>query len=661
MTKEKKELHQQTNIFDEFENMQDRQDEILRSVDRESAFRIMRGNWHLIITAILIAFSLFQLWTAIFGTLPAQLQRMTHLGFVILLAYWLYPATDKGDRNKLPVWDLLLGLAFVGVASYYIINYEGLMGRSGAFTTTDLIIGAVGILLVMEACRRVVGWPIVIIATCFILYAYFGASMPGFLMHRGYSVQRIISHLFFTTEGIIGMPLGVCSTYVFLFILFGAFLEKTGIGQFFIDIANAIAGWAAGGPAKVAVLTSALEGTISGSSVSNTVGSGSFTIPLMKSLGYKPEFAAAVEAAASTGGQLMPPIMGAAAFLIAEAVGIPYSQVAKAAAIPAILYFSSIWIMVDLEAKKLGLKGLPREQLPKMGPLLRKQGHLTVPLAIIIVLMVMDFTPTFAAMGGILCSMVAPYLKKETFIPPKEILLALVNGARNIIGVACACSVAGIIVGVVTLTGLGLKVGDGLVGLAGNNILIALFFAMITSLVLGMGVPTTANYLITSTIAAPIIMKLGIPAIAAHLFVFYFGILADITPPVALAAYAGSAIAKSNPFMTGVTATKLVLAAFLIPYVMVLNPALILIDTTWLHVIQIIITSLIGLIGISACTAGYLMGPVKLWMRLVFLAGGIMLIDPGLLTDLLGIGLVGSMAFLQWKKRKSAGNSGVAA
>lgn len=654
MTKEKKKPDKNDHLFGEFDHMQDQQDEILRSVDRESAFRIFRGHWHYVITAILISFSLFQLYTAIFGTLPAQLQRMTHLGFVILLAFWLYPATDRGDRHTIPVLDLLLGLAFAGIAAYFIMNYEGLMSRSGAYTTLDLIIGAAGILLVIEACRRVVGWPIVIIASCFILYAYFGASMPGFLMHRGYSVQRIISHLFYTTEGIIGMPLGVCATFVFLFILFGSFLDKTGIGQFFIDVANSLAGWAAGGPAKVAVLTSALQGTISGSSVSNTVSTGSFTIPLMKSLGYKPEFAGAVEASASTGGQLMPPIMGAAAFLIAEAVGVPYGQVAKAAILPALLYFTSIWIMVDLEAKKLGLKGLPREQLPKAGPLFMEKGHLLLPLVVIITLLVMDYTPTFAAMGGIISTVVVPYLRKSTRIAPSVIATALVNGARNIIGVACACSVAGIIVGVVTLTGLGLKVGEGLVGLAGNNMMIALFFTMITSLILGMGVPTTANYLITSTIAAPIVMKLGVPAIAAHLFAFYFGILADITPPVALAAYAGSAIAKSNPFLTGVTATKLVLPAFLIPYIMVYNPALILVDTNGMQVIQIIVTSLVGLFGINACTAGYLMGPLKLWLRILAIAGGVMLIDPTFLTDVIGVALVGFVFFFQRRKKNTA-------
>ncbi|RPF43206.1 TRAP transporter 4TM/12TM fusion protein [Hydrogenoanaerobacterium saccharovorans] len=623
-------------------------DALLADIDKESAYRRLSGSWHLIITVLLIAFSLFQLGTSILGTLPAQLQRMVHLGFVMLLGFWLYPATSKGDRNKMHPLDFVLGLAFVGIAGYYIINYKDLVARSGAYTTLDLIIGAIGIVLVLEACRRIVGIPIVVIASLFILYAYFGPYMPGFMNHRGYGISRIISHLFYTTEGIMGMPLGLCATFIFLFILFGSFLEKTGIGQFFIDLSNGIAGFSAGGPAKVAVLTSALQGTVSGSSVSNTVTTGSFTIPLMKSLGYSPEFAGAVEAAASTGGQIMPPIMGAAAFLIAEAVGVNYFDVAKAAIIPAILYFSGIWIMVHLEAKKLGLKGVPREKLPKIWPLLRDKGHLLLPLVAIVALLIMGKTPTFSALGGIAASIVVPYLRKSTWVPFKEVASALVSGAKNTIGVACACGVAGIIVGVVTLTGLGLKLGEGLFSLTGGLILPTLFFTMITSLVLGMGVPTTANYLITSVIAAPIIMKLGVPALAAHMFAFYFGILADITPPVALAAYAGSAISGGNAFKTGCNATKLAIGAFIIPYIFVLSPELILIDTVWYEVIQIICTSLIGMLGVSACMTGYLMGKTAWWERILLLAGGLMLIIPGLITDLCGIGLVGGVAAFQY-------------
>lgn len=627
-------------------------DELLAMLDKESAYRKLEGVWKTITTAMLLCFTLFQLYTALLGTIPAQLLRMTHLGFVITLAFLLYPATKKRSRKKIDILDYILSATFFCIVAYYILNFEAIIGRSGAYNQMDLIVGVVGTILVMEACRRVVGWPIVIIASIFIAYAYFGRNIPGFLNHRGYSVERIATHLFYTTEGIIGLPLGTCATFIFLFILFGAFLEKTGIGQFFIDIANSIAGFAAGGPAKVAVLTSALQGTISGSSVSNTVSTGSFTIPLMKSLGYKPEFAAAVEAAASTGGQIMPPIMGAAAFLIAEAVGVPYLDVAKAAIIPAILYFTGIWMMIHLEAKKIGLVGIPREQLPKVGPILRERGHLLLPIVVIIALLAMDMSPIYAATRGILAAVIAPFLRKSTHVPMKDLFEALINGARNIISVACACGVAGIIVGIVTLTGVGLKLGGGLIAAAGGMVSLTLFFTMITSLILGMGVPTTANYLITSTIAAPIVMQLGVPALAAHLFTFYFGILADITPPVALAAYAGSAIAKGNPFKTGVQATKLAIAAFIIPYIFVMNPALILIDTTAVDVIRITITSLMGMFGISAGMTGWLYGKTSIVERILLLAAGLMLINPTVMTDIIGVGGIAAIIMFQYIKYK---------
>lgn len=650
--KEKKQTEME-NVALEAENQEIDKDELLAKLDKESAFRKLEGPWKKITTAILFCFTMFQLYTALLGTFPAQLQRMIHLGFVITLAYLLYPATSKGSRKKIAILDYIFSATFFGIVTYYITNYNEIINRSGSYNQVDIIVGIIGIVLVLEACRRVVGWPIVIIATVFICYAYFGRSIPGFLNHRGYGVERIATHLFYTTEGIIGLPLGTCATFIFLFILFGAFLEKTGIGQFFIDIANAIAGFAAGGPAKVAVLTSALQGTISGSSVSNTVSTGSFTIPLMKSLGYKPEFAAAVEAAASTGGQIMPPIMGAAAFLIAEAVGVPYLEVAKAAIIPAVLYFTGIWMMIHLEAKKLGLVGIPREQLPKVGPILKERGHLILPIIVIIVLLAMDKSPIYAATRGILAAVIAPYLRKSTHVPVKDLFEALINGARNIISVACACGVAGMIVGIVTLTGLGLKLGGGLIAAAGGMVSLTLFFTMITSLILGMGVPTTANYLITSTIAAPIVMQLGVPALAAHLFTFYFGILADITPPVALAAYAGSAIAKGNPFKTGVQATKLAIAAFIIPYIFVMNPALIMIDTTFLEVVRITATSLIGMFGISGGMTGWVYGHANVVERIALIIAGLMLINPSVVTDIAGVGIIAAILMYQKVRYKS--------
>lgn len=617
-------------------------------LEKESNTRTYTGPLKYFIALYLLCFTLFQLYTSIVGTVQPQIIRMVHLAFAIPLSYILYPATSRGSKNRMSFLDVLLALAFLGVAGYYLFNYYELIDRIGFYTTTDIIVGAIGVLLIMEACRRVVGWPIVFIASLFILYAFFGRSMPGFLNHRGYSVKRVVAQLFFSTEGVIGSPLGVCASYVFLFILFGAFLEKTGIGQFFTDIANALAGGVAGGPAKVAVITSALQGTVSGSSVSNTVSTGSFTIPLMKSLGYRPEFAAAVEAAASTGGQIMPPIMGAAAFLISEIVGVSYIEVVKAAAIPAVLYFSGIWIMVHLEAKKRGLRGLPKDQIPHAGTLLRKKGHLLLPLIAIMAFLVMGFTTTRAALWGIVTAVAAPYLRKDTRVSLADIASSLIIGARNILGVSCACSTAGVIVGVVTMTGIGLKLGEGLTALTAGMVIPTLFFTMITSIVLGMGVPTTANYLITATIAAPIVVKLGVPVLAAHLFSFYFGILSDVTPPVALAAYAGSAIAKSNPFKTGVIATKLAVAAFLVPYMFALNPSLILLNTTLPEVIVISVTSITGMIGIGAALTGYFVTDTKWYEQIPLGLGGMMLVYPGAVTDVIGVSLVAAI----WLEQK---------
>ena len=612
----------------------------LSAIDRESKYKIFSERGEKLLTVVLTIFALFQLYASISNKVPLQILRYTHLGFAICLAFLVYPAAKHADRRKLPWYDCVLSGLFFCVVAYFIINYKALQFRAGAYTTMDVVMAGLGVILVLTACWRVVGPPIVIIASCFFVYGLIGSYLPSFLTHRGFSLQRIITHLFITTNGIIGNPLGVCSTYIFLFILFGAFLEKTGIGQFFIDLANSLAGWAAGGPAKVAVLSSALQGTVSGSSVSNTVSTGSFTIPLMKSLGYTPEFAGAVEAAASTGGQIMPPVMGSAAFLISEACGVPYRELMLIAIIPASLYFIGIWISVHLEAKRLGLKGTPRSELPKLWPLIRDKGHLLLPLVAIIYLMLAGYTITRAALIGCLVCIVVPYLRKGTRVPFLQIFKALPQAGRSVISVATACSTAGIIIGMVTLTGLGQRIGAGIFDLVGNNVFLALVCAMFTSLILGMGVSTTSNYLITSTIAAPILIKAGVPMLASHMFCFYFGIVADITPPVALAAYAGSAIAKGNAFKTGVNATKLAIAAFLIPYMFALNPKMIMIGGTFLEALPMICTAIIGLVGIGAGFIGYLNGPVNPLMRLVSLAGGLLLVIPGTLTDIIGIALV---------------------
>lgn len=640
----------------------------MEKYDRESVTRHLSGAPKWAIFAICILFSLVQLYAAFTGRVAATQLRPLHLGFVMMLVFLIYPVTKKVRRDRLPVVDILLAALSMGVCLYIALQHVELANRINKNTPLDLWVGGILIVLLFECCRRVVGLPIMCVAAVFLLYAYFGQYMPGDLQHRGYSVKRIITQLVFTTEGIMGTPLGASSTFIFLFVLFGAFLERTEVGNFFIDFANALAGHKRGGPAKVAVVASALEGTVSGSSVANTVGSGSFTIPMMKKLGYRKEFAAAVEATASTGGQIMPPIMGAAAFLMAESVGVSYLEVVKAALIPAILYFVGIYIIIEFEARKFGLVGMNREDMPPFWPLIRKNGYLILPLLVILVFLGVGYTPIFAALVGcascVLCDIIRHIIigvngamearreRKQAVSAAKiagdvavqtgiDVVASLDKGARSVLGVAVACGMAGIIVGMITLTGIGLTLGNSLTALAGGNKYLTLVFTMLASIILGMGVPTTANYLITSTIMAGTVMKVvGCGMLAAHLFVFYFGIIADITPPVALAAMAGAAIAKSNPFKTGLNAVKLAIAAFLVPYIFVFNPKMLLIDASWLDVAQIILTAIIGMIGIAAALEGYFTRHAHLIQRLMFLAGGLLLIEPGLATDILGVAII---------------------
>lgn len=634
--------------------------EIMAKYDRESAVRIFAGKKALIVKILLIAFTVFAVAINTVIHFNAQVHRSTFIALVLFLAFILYPAKKDAPKNtnKVPWYDLVLAVASAASFLYMGFNFDQLVAQAGNYTSVDIAVAIIAIVLLFEACRRVVGVPILVVVGLFILYAYFGAHIPGYFGHRGFGLERIATHLYYTTEGIIGTPLSVCSTFIFLFILFGAFLERTGIGQFFIDIANSIAGKATGGPAKVAVISSALQGTITGSSVANTVGSGSFTIPMMKRMGYRPEFAAAVEAAASTGGQIMPPIMGAAAFLMAEMTGIPYSNIVIAAIVPAFLYFSGIMIMVHLEAQRCGLKGLPPEEIPNFFKLMFSYWYLLLPLVVLVYMMMTGYTPARSALMAILVSIIVSMFRKETRMNLHTFLDALEAGARNIIGVAVACAVAGCIVGIVTLTGIGLKLAGGLLALSGGHVLLALFFTMIASIVLGMGVPTTANYVIMATITAPVVLNLGIDLLPAHMFVFYFGIVADITPPVALAAYAGSAIARSNPLKTGVQATKLAIAAFIIPYVFALNPSLLVLPASGpLEVITVTITAFVGMFGVAIAVEGYVFGKVNPLLRLVALAGGLLLIVPGLTTDISGIALIAIVLVFQKLQAKKHQNT----
>jgi len=628
---------------------QEKQQELLEKYDPEAATRKLAGKMGWIVFFGLLAFSVFQLYTSIFGILTAQLQRSIHLGFALALIFLLFPANKKNLKVKKVAWyDLLLAVIAVAVGAYWPVMIDELVNRVGRLTPTDFYIGIAAILLVLEATRRTVGLPITIIAAVFMAYALYGPYMPGFLAHRGLDLESLVQTMFFTTEGILGTPLGVSSTFIFLFLLFGAFLVKTGVGQYFNDLAVAVAGKSTGGPAKVAIFSSALQGTISGSSVANVVTSGSFTIPMMKKLGYRKEFAGAVEAAASTGGQLMPPIMGAAAFLMVEFIGggITYWDIAKAATIPALLYFTGIWIMTHFEAKRIGLRGLSDEEMPDRKEVLKKI-YLLLPILIVIILMVSGMSIMRAALWSILSTIVVSAFSKETRIGFKDAIDALVDGARTALGVAAATAAAGIIVGVVTKTGLGLKLANGLLDLSGGYLIPTLMLTMLAAIVLGMGSPTTANYVITSTIAAPAIILLGVPDLSAHLFVFYFGIIADITPPVALAAFAAAGVSGGEPLRTGVNSAKLAIAAFIIPYMFVLSPELLMIDTTWPELIWVVFTAISGMLAIGAGIIGYWLRKLSWWERVLGIVGGIMLIYPEGMTDIIGLGLFILLVALQ--------------
>lgn len=685
---------------------------ILEKYDREQAFRKDLGWFKSIVTVLAVGLTLFQLYTAFFGTLQSQLQRAPHLTVALALVFLLYPWRKGKVQKGVPWYDVVLAALALGTGLYHVVYYEELVNQF-LYTHIDIAVAIIGVLLTLEGARRVVGLPLVIVASTALLYAYFGSYLPGFIQHQGFDVERISTFMFLGSEAILGIPIAISSTFIFLFLFFGVVLRHTGISQFFNDLAFSITGRMVGGPAKAAVVASAFQGMVTGSSVANTVGSGSFTIPMMKKAGYKPEFAAAVEASASTGGQLMPPIMGAAAFLMIEFTGIGYSQIALAALVPALLYFAGIFIAVHLESKKVGVLGMRAEQIPKLKNVLLKQGHLLLPLLAIIGVLITGQSPIRAALIAIivaatvavfqgvtfrqaltrrwhmlvplflllmwmtvpewmpsfinrgtavqvllvllLASVLFNQFRKNNDVTLRDVIAIMEEGARTSLGVIAACGAAGIIVGVVTLTGIGLKMAGGIIDLAGGILLLTMLFTMIACIILGMGVPTTANYVIMATMAAPALLTfdiggMEIPVIAAHMFVFYFGIVADITPPVALAAYAGSGIAGSNPFKTGVTATKVAIGAFLIPYVFVYNPVLVLEGATWWSLPLAFLTALIGMLGVSAAMMGYYRTHTRMWERLLLFAGGLTLIVPDLKTDLIGLTVLGLLYLLQRKR-----------
>ena len=614
---------------------------LMEQYDSESRIRRPLGFAAIIISIIAISMSAFHFYTGGFGLLLGLKQRAIHLAFTFCLTFLIYPGNKKSfDKNKerIPLYDVFLSILGTMVCLYLVVFFKAISIRVGFPNTMDLIMGGLAIILVLEATRRIVGSALPIVVTVFLLYSYFGQIMPGFFAHRGYSLERIIEHLYSGTEGIFGIPLGVSASFVFLFILFGAVLNKTGMGKFFIDVAMAIAGHTIGGPAKVAVIASGFMGSINGSSVANTVTTGSFTIPLMKSIGYRKDFAGAVEAAASTGGQILPPVMGAAAFVMAEFLGIPYIRIAAAAAIPAVIYYIAVMTMVHLEACKYGLKGLPKERLPKLGKVVKAKGHLIIPILGLVYLLVKGYTPIFSAFWAIVMSLAISMVKSETRLNLKKLGEAFEDGAKSALGVAAACACAGMVVGAVTLTGLGLKIANGLVMLGGGNLILTLFFTMIASILLGMGLPTTAKYIILSIMAAPALVDLGVQPLAAHLFILYFGVIADLTPPVAVAAYAGAGISGGNSMKTGFIAVRLAIAGFMIPYLFALDPGLLFINSSIGHTLVLIVTSLAGVLALGAAAGGYLLDHVKIFERVVLIISALALLRPELLTD--GVGII---------------------
>ena len=617
---------------------------VMKKYDRESNTRVWEGKAKIAVTCVLAMFSVFCLYVTLFTSWLEEVRLTTFMAYIVFLGFLIFPA-KKGIQkvNFIPWYDIVLMILGTGAFLYFTINAIPIQMTS-RLNWLQIIIGIVGILSLAEVCRRSVGLPILIIAGCLVVYAMvWGLSNPSLFG----KLNRLVKSLFYSKDGILSTPVNVCSKFIVVFIIFGAFLERSGIADFFINISNAVVGRFSGGPAKVAVVVSAMEGMVSGSSVANTVGSGSVTIPLMKKTGYKPEFAAAAEASASTGGQIMPPIMGAAAFLMAENIGVAYSNIVVRAILPAVLYFAGVFIAVHLEAKKEGLRGLSKEELPRFLPLL-KQSYLLLPLLLLVYLVgTSQRSIQYAAALAIIAVIVVGLFNKDNRITVKRIWEALAAGGQGMITVAAACGVAGIIAGTITMTGLANIIINGIVALAGNQVIIALILTMLCCIILGMGVPTTANYCIMAATCAPILVRMGVPALAAHFFVFYFGIVADLTPPVALAAYAGAAIAQANPMKTAFTATKLAIGAFIVPFVFALNPAMLFINTSAWEVILICITSLVGIFALSASLQGYFLTHMPWYQRIISAVGGLLLIYPGLVTDGIGLGLVAIVLVFQ--------------
>ena len=634
------------NLLDELTGSSKEIDNLIEKYDAESRFRTLCGLSGKFISLWLTAMSLFHLTTAGLITMPLAIQRAIHLTFAITAVFILFPATRKGSKNRTPWYDWLLALAGFVVIGYIALFFNEISRRGANPTTYEIWLGIAAILLIIESGRRVVGNILPCLSLLFLGYCYFGNYVPGIFQIRGYSVSRIIQHMYLTPEGIFGLALGVSATFVIVFIIFGAFLSQSGGARLFNELALAVAGGRPGGPAKVAVVASGLLGTISGSSVANVATTGAFTIPLMKKVGYQPYYAGAVEACASTGGQLMPPIMGAGAFIMSEFLGVAYLTIAGAAIIPAFLYYAAIFTNVHIRARKQGLVGLPKDQLPVLRDVMRSDGHLLIPVIVIIVTLLMKYTPLRAGFIGVLSVIIVSALRKNTRMSISSILKALEEGARGALGVAMACALVGFIVGTSSLTSLGLTVSNNVIELAGGKLILTLIMAMCACIVLGMGLPTTANYIVCSTIIAPALVGMNVIPIAAHLFVFYFGIMADITPPVCLAAFTGAGIAGASPSKTGITATRIAIASFMLPYCFVYNPMLLLQNVVYWELAVLVISAFMGVMMLAAALEGWCFRNLMLPERIVVGAVAVTAIHYNISASICSIAVLLAAAFI---------------
>ncbi|NCD08165.1 MAG: TRAP transporter permease [Negativicutes bacterium] len=649
------EENKETIQFEGDSELAGKSDEIVRKLDKESATRIFSsGTMKKLLYIIAILVSCYHLYTAFFGPPVTLKHRSLHVAMMLSMAFIMYPFSSKSSNKKVAWYDWIFVVLSCVVPFYVWTDYLGVVERAGRASDTDMLIATLLVFLVLETSRRVTGWALPILSLTFIAYGLFGRDMPGIFAHRGYDWTALSNHFFANTEGIYGTSVNVAASYIFLFILFGCVMNKCGMGQFFNDLALSLAGGSKGGPAKVSVIASGFLGSINGSAIANVVTTGAFTIPLMKKTGYSKEFSGAVESSASVGGQLLPPIMGAAAFIMAEMLGVQYSSIVVWAAVPALLYYLGIMIQIQLRASKDGLVGLPKEKLPHVGEVIKDKGHLFLPILFLLYMLFFSGrTVINSAFLTIIVTIIVSQFKASTRMNLKDIVDALADGAKQTVSVAIACACVGIIIGVSSKTGFGLTIANTIISIGEESLLFTLIFTMITCMILGMGLPSIPAYIITATIAAPALSELGIPPAAAHMFSFYFAMFANITPPVALAAFAAAGLSGGDPMKTGVQSVKLSIAGFIVPFMFVYSPQIMLINTTLAEGVWVTLSACLGVFLIAIATEGYVYAPVNVLYRIFAAGGALCLIKSGLVTDIIGLVIMTSLILLQKRKAKA--------